>query len=290
MNRGLFNSLCKDVTLVHPDNAQELGELINRYPYFHAAHVLFSIALTRKEDHSLAEALKRAALHSPERRRLKELIEGKRVQAEVFVQTSDEPDTVEISLIESDHNLDVQKEEISSDLSLVEQPEISTELEIQDYVIPANVNNSESFLLEAGAGDAEIKEEEKIESPQSQHNFFSWLKQVNNQTQRGLSPPSPEALSAFSTVEKEELIERFIQTEPRISKPGKTEFYSPIIAAKKSVEDSEEIVSETLAKIFAQQGDVFKAIRIYKKLSLLNPEKRTYFAGLIKNLENSDPS
>jgi tRNA G10 N-methylase Trm11 len=96
----------------------------------------------------------------------------------------------------------------------------------------------------------------------------------------------------FSTkIEKEEvdnLVDRFIQTDPRISKPSKAEFFSPIQMAKKSVEDNDMIVSETLARIYIDQGNIEKAIHIFRKLSLLYPDKNTYFAALILKLEKPD--
>ena len=58
--------------------------------------------------------------------------------------------------------------------------------------------------------------------------------------------------------------------------------------AKKSIEENDEIVSETLANIYAAQGDVQRATKVYKKLGLLNPEKSAYFAALIKKLENTE--
>ena len=58
--------------------------------------------------------------------------------------------------------------------------------------------------------------------------------------------------------------------------------------AKKSVEDNDMIVSETLARIYIDQGNIEKAIHIFRKLSLLYPDKNTYFAALILKLEKPD--
>ena len=82
---------------------------------------------------------------------------------------------------------------------------------------------------------------------------------------------------------KVDLIEKFIRDEPRISKPRAT-FFTPSESAIRSNLDEEEIVSETLAKLYAEQGNVQKAIHIYEKLSLINQEKSRYFAAQIKNL------
>jgi cytochrome c-type biogenesis protein CcmH/NrfG len=51
--------------------------------------------------------------------------------------------------------------------------------------------------------------------------------------------------------------------------------------------DKTDLVSETLAKVYAAQGNVSKAISTYEKLSLLHPEKSTYFAGRIEKLKQN---
>ena len=55
---------------------------------------------------------------------------------------------------------------------------------------------------------------------------------------------------------------------------------------KNSVEEKEEIASEALAKLYAAQGHHKKALKMYEKLSLINPQKSSFFAPLIENLKN----
>jgi len=80
------------------------------------------------------------------------------------------------------------------------------------------------------------------------------------------------------------IIERFIREEPQI-KPPNPEKLTLQNMAKHSAEDVQEIVTETLAKIYADQGHYNKAIEAYKKLSLKYPEKSSYFAERISELE-----
>ena len=47
---------------------------------------------------------------------------------------------------------------------------------------------------------------------------------------------------------------------------------------------ADRYATETLAEIFAEQGCVEEARRIYSRLILENPEKSAYFAALIDKL------
>ncbi len=49
-----------------------------------------------------------------------------------------------------------------------------------------------------------------------------------------------------------------------------------------------EPISETLAIIYAEQGYTGKAVKMFKKLGLLFPEKSSYFADQIKKIKNKD--
>ena len=46
-----------------------------------------------------------------------------------------------------------------------------------------------------------------------------------------------------------------------------------------------EVLTESMAEVFAKQGKMGKAREVYQKLSLLNPAKSTYFAAKIENLK-----
>lgn len=47
-----------------------------------------------------------------------------------------------------------------------------------------------------------------------------------------------------------------------------------------------EVLTETMAEVFAQQGKHAKATEVYEKLSLLNPLKSAYFAAKIEHLKS----
>ena len=89
----------------------------------------------------------------------------------------------------------------------------------------------------------------------------------------------------FNPENKEDIIiERFIREEPQI-KPPSNDRLDNENKAKKSSEDQDELVSETLARIYTEQMLYHKAITTYKKLLLKFPEKSSYFVAQIKLLE-----
>jgi hypothetical protein len=79
------------------------------------------------------------------------------------------------------------------------------------------------------------------------------------------------------------LIDRFIQTNPRIS-PATLRDENPDISAD-SVKEHESFFTDTLAQIYVKQGNYAKAILAYEKLSLKYPEKSSYFAGQILEIK-----
>ena len=72
------------------------------------------------------------------------------------------------------------------------------------------------------------------------------------------------------------------QIETKNTKINPEETYKP-----KSIDtiDFEEIISETLAKLYLKQGHKEKGIRMYEKLILKFPEKSVYFASEIEKLK-----
>ena len=92
----------------------------------------------------------------------------------------------------------------------------------------------------------------------------------------------PEVIPPIN--KEHEIIERFIKEEPQI-RPMQIDKIDSENKAKKSSEERESFVTETLAKIYSEQGLNDKAIAAYQKLILKFPEKTRYFADKIEQLQ-----
>jgi hypothetical protein len=104
------------------------------------------------------------------------------------------------------------------------------------------------------------------------------------------APPAPTEVTAtkpkggMSVLDAASLIDSFIRQE-HPEPPKRTEFFNPQTAAKRSLEEHVELVTETLARIYEQQGNMAKALAAYRKLAERHPERREHFLGLAKALE-----
>ena len=81
------------------------------------------------------------------------------------------------------------------------------------------------------------------------------------------------------------LIDLFIRNEPVIS-PIQPDVERPAIKelAKESLVEDTSLITETMARIYAAQGQLGRARRAYKLLALKYPEKSVYFAAQSKKL------
>ena len=62
-------------------------------------------------------------------------------------------------------------------------------------------------------------------------------------------------------------------------------FFSATETAKKSLSENDDFITETLAKIYKEQGHFDKAINAFEKLILKFPEKNTLFASQINDIK-----
>ena len=107
-------------------------------------------------------------------------------------------------------------------------------------------------------------------------------------------PASPASLSPFAqfvanlestsrTPKGDVLIDQFLAVNPRIS-PMAKDAPAPVVRTEPDAQVT-GLVTETLARMYAEQGHVAKAIQAYEILKLRVPEKSSIFAARIEALK-----
>jgi tetratricopeptide (TPR) repeat protein len=302
MNPQQFSELVKDPSKIGNNELPALSAILKQYPYFQSAHLLYSLGLQRNSAEGYEQQLKKTVVYSGDRRRLKELLEGvksdvtavpapapvqpetvKALEAEAVVpEAVSEKEPAEIYIEESvvsANELEVVSPEGSTGKDVEAQSHSSLHELKSSSAVPKEKLTQEDLLAIVRRRLAEIQSEKtaSVSGPGS----------VGQGGSENLQEKAPAGDVGRKT-SKESIIDKFIQDEPKITRPRK-EFFSPTSSAHKSNMDEEDIVSETLARLYARQGNLQKAIHIYEKLSLQFSEKSRYFAAQIESLKGDLP-
>ena len=259
MDKGmLLNCLMQPETL-KGDLTREVEALVDRYPYFGLAQCLLAVAYQNDDDSRSEQQLRKAAGSIPNRSSLRRLSLLAK-QRSLFPEES--------SFFKFVASSEIQEEEKASSV-IPEKTFVIPEIDLY--------GSKESLSAELALLDEKRKSLDELKAIIAAR--LQEMEEEKHQTDVGETSPKKK-------MSKKELIEKFIAENPSISKP-KAAFYNPITVAQNSVIDKGEIVSETLAKIYYKQGYFDKAISIYEKLSLNNPEKSVYFAAQIEMIKES---
>jgi len=304
MNRNDFLNMIENIVPVSPRMISEVYELIDIFPYFQSAHLLLLKGLYNNADVKFENQLKHSAIHIGDREVLYWMLKTKtpvvsiRTYVEEKIDVKEEIITdTQQTVIESAINSEYLIHEIegnSDDIKFRKKSDaqnhnsghsimIATEPENTEPVEVIILSEEEAFpseekvvFMDPGFSIPEHSDLLELDLEEEELIFLSEDTNENDQMKPGENPRK---------LIQSQLIDKFISSNPRIE-PQKDKVYLPNEdIAKPFTEESGGLVTETLAKIYVNQGYYSKAIDIYEKLSLKFPEKSSYFASQIEKVK-----
>lgn len=282
-------------------NLPELEKLTQEFPYFQTAHLLYAISSKRNDASAFQRSIKKTAIVAVSRNHLYELL-----YANKPIEIKEEVKIKEEMTVKAESDviiLEIPEEKKVNEVVVIEEKKVETkkidineqvEREIQKDVVEAFV---EKEILHTNTAH-----KKDIPMPEGA-NFTQWIKYIKQKNDGDVEQTEvAEENKEFTTdgkktsvqdqqkkAKQKQLIDKIIDTNPTSIKLNKdTKFFVAEQKAKESLLENEELVTETLAKIYALQGNVNKAIRAYQILSLKYPNKSVYFASLIEELRKKD--
>jgi hypothetical protein len=274
------------------DNSQLLqsdwNRLISDYPYAASLYVLRALSQKETRGDGFEEILHDAAARTLSRSRLHVLVDGPleiepewldiSKETSSFVEVENEPSSIleeEQAEADSPDTAIVETDSESSSI-LEEEP---TEAESPETSIETPEENNQSVELKNEFGFAIIRLKAGKSKPKE-----------TSSTEAQPSDSASAGKRKAARGNQDAIIEKFLSAppllQPRLDFSDK-KGPGPDLS-RKSGKLKEEVVTENMAMIYIRQKNYPKAIATLHKLTLKIPEKSTYFAALIKNLENQN--
>ncbi|WP_405384318.1 hypothetical protein [Maribacter sp. LLG6340-A2] len=276
--------------VVEPIHTKHLEDIIEEYPYFQAARALHLKGLKNLNSYKYNKALKTTAAFTTDRDVLFEFITSKD-----FLQY-DIPETVTPAKTETK---EAPAEEQTA--PLIEKSE--------DKPLPQDTEDAEHILdpeLFQSKPSTITEEEEALDigkpltfNEKEKYSFSEWLSLASKKPESSTTADQDNSVDKVKKASEEEAkpvkkldavkkkkfdrIDKFIASNPKIDP---TEQKGTKLDISNSIKiNKNELMTETLARVYLEQKKYKKAIQAYKILSLKYPEKSSFFADRIKAVE-----
>ena len=289
MNAAQFQTWVKQGPTASDVSA--LRALVARYPYSGVLRLWLAKASHMAEDLNRNEDLLAAGAHVPSRRALFQALMGPalvKAAQHIHQEVDAAPEVSEEELVKLVwHDADAVPEpapDLTSESTPAEEAPQELEGHARDAMVAAIASTLEHEVSQWTAeGSAEVPK--GIPVPAVTHQaaptslFGRWLQQRARETGFGQDDLAERGAAA--------LIDAFLAKGDVKIGPIRDALESTEEWAKQGLVEDPSLVTETMAKLYAQQGQIGRARKAFKLLALKYPEKSVYFAAQLKKLRNT---
>jgi len=270
MNVTEYLSLINNPNAINDKQTMSLEKIVAEFPYFQSARALRLKGLYNQDSFRYNYDLKNTAAHTTDR-------------------------SVLFDFIISDTFTVIHKNLYEEKLAEINEIFVeATELIFKEEKIEFKINPLEQSILTS------IKEATTIESAEEKleigkplvfdinekYSFQEWLQlsKIHPIEREGSATIEIKSIAIDAEKQKKnELIDKFIEASPKIppiKKDAETKFiFEP------SEDDNSYLMTETLARVYLEQNKYQKAIQAYEILILKYPEKSSFFANRILDIQ-----
>ena len=297
MNAAQFQTWVKQGP--NASDVSTLRELVARYPYSGVLRLWLAKASYLSEDLNRNEDLLAAGAHVPSRRALFQALMGpalleaaQHIHREVLAAPEVTEDEL-VKLVWHDNEATTDEvNEAASDLAPAVKEEVPVELEehARDAMVAAIASTLEHEVSEWTEEESqdEVQRTEGVPMPALATQaaptslFGRWLQQRARETGFGQDDLAERGAAA--------LIDAFLAKGDIKIGPVRDALESTGDWAQQGLVEDPSLVTETMAKLYAQQGQMGRARKAYKLLALKYPEKSSFFADRIRAIKKEKNS
>ncbi|WP_025743032.1 hypothetical protein [Aquimarina pacifica] len=308
-----FTYLLQNPTQLNKEQTSELEQLIIAFPYFQSARSLLLKGLKDQESFRYNQELKTTAAYTTDRSVLFDFITSPIFNQNLSLDKEEKKNKSDIKVIEpkeiipaegitTEHNEQVQEDDAKKTLDPsfferikendTQEQQITTSY--KEDALPEKNNIKEEKGDKNNVLEKDIHPDTPLDfNTKETHSFAEWLKltslhPINRKDDQKTKVNSSEneekkAPKTLETKDKFELIDEFISNNPKIKPVSKSASIRNL--AEKNLIPTDQLMTETLAKVYLAQKNYKKAIQAYNILILKNPEKSGFFADQIRAIK-----
>jgi hypothetical protein len=261
MNTSNWNDLVRSVlqkNSLQDCSVADLQEIADKYPYFNIGHLLLSLKLNDLGATGNSNQLQKLSLYIQDPVWMEQLLSQ---QGDLIL-----------------HSMDIKSEEKNTIEEVRPEPTPPVEPAPAEAIMaePAEVKE----ITEVKATNTNISANELTFEPYHTVDYFA-SQGIRMKDEDQPRDKFGQQLKSFTEWLK--TMKRLPVAEITVNVDSRSEHKVEQMAEHSIAE--REVVTEAMAEVWEKQGNTEKAIATYRKLSLLNPSKSSYFAAKIEQLK-----